>query len=118
MRVLHTCALSVVLSVSALAVPAQQSSAPLTDPAAASVDYVALREGMANQNKALVGDVTTQRAIVKRNQELLKESQKLDASNKKLIAEKQKLSEMNATLEKQRAALAASQGDTASSTTK
>ena len=118
MRILHTCALIVALTAPTLASGAQQASIPSTDPAAASVDYVALREGMANQNKALVGDVTTQRAIVKRNQELLKESQKLDASNKKLIAEKQKLSEMNATLEKQRAALAASQGDTASSTTK
>ncbi len=117
MRILHTCALIVVLTAPTLA-GAQQASIPSTDPAAASVDYVALREGMANQNKALIGDVTTQRAIVKRNQDLLKEAQKLDASNKKLLAEKQKLSEENANLEKQRAALAASQGDTASATTK
>ena len=114
MRTLYTCALLLVLS----AVPAMAQQSTTADPAAASVDYVALREGLSNQNKALSGDVIAQRAIVKRNQELLKESQKLDAANKKLIAEKQKLTEENANLEKQRAALAASQSDTATATTK
>jgi hypothetical protein len=115
MRVTHTAALLLALSTAALPAFAQQTTA---DPAAASVDYVALREGLSNQNKALAGDVVSQRAIVKRNQELLKEAQKLDAANKKLIAEKQKLTEENANLEKQRAALAASQSDTASATSK
>jgi len=119
MRVLHSCALFIALSTAALPAFAQQpQQSPSLDPAAASVDYVALREGLANQNKALTGDVATQKAIVQRNQGLLKEAQKLDAANKRLIAEKQKLAEENANLEKQRAALAASQGDTASATTK
>jgi len=118
MRPLHTCALAIVLSAISLPCLAQQTSTATADPAAASVDYVALREGLSNQNKALTGDVLAERAIVKRNQDLLKEAQKLDAANKKLIAEKQKLTEENANLEKQRAALAASQSDTASATSK
>ncbi len=112
MRVLHTCALFVALSSAALPVFAQSSQSTVADPAAASVDYLALREGLSNQNKALAGDVIAQRAIVKRNQDLLKEAQKLAAANTKLIAEKQKLTEENANLEKQRAALAASQTET------
>ncbi len=116
MRALHTCALILTLAATSLPVLAQQTAT--ADPAAASVDYVALREGLSNQNKALAGDVVSERAIVKRNQELLKEAQKLDAANKKLIAEKQHLTEENANLEKQRAALAASQSDTAAATSK
>ena len=75
----------------------------------ASVDYAALRERLAEQNKVLTNQVTTQRAIVKKNQELLKEAQKLDASNKKLSEEKKKLETENADLEKQRMALKSSQ---------
>ena len=74
----------------------------------ASVDYAALRERLAEQNKVLTNQVTTQRAIVKKNQELLKEAQKLDASNKKLSEEKKKLETPNADLEKQRMALKSS----------
>jgi hypothetical protein len=114
MRVLTTSALFLALSTAAVPAFAQNgpsSSATAADPAAASLDYVALKDGLMNQNKTLTGDVAMQRAIVKRNQDLLKEAQKLDAANKKLIAEKQKLNEENANLEKQRAALAASQGD-------
>jgi hypothetical protein len=96
MRAMHTCALILALSTAALPAFAQQSAS--ADPAAASVDYVALREGLSNQNKALTGDVIAERTIVKRNQDLLKEE--------------------NANLEKQRAALAASQSDTASATSK
>ena len=51
----------------------------------------------------------SQRAIVKKNQELLKEAQKLDASNKKLMEEKKRLETENVDLEKQRQALKASQ---------
>jgi hypothetical protein len=73
------------------------------------VDYAALRERLAEQNKLLTNQVTTQRAVVKKNQELLKEAQKLDASNKKLAEEKKKLETENADLEKQRMALKSSQ---------
>ena len=115
MRLLPTCAL--LLSLSAIPGFCQSNSAPTTDtqtalPANAndaSVDYAALRERLAEQNKVLTTQVTTQRAVVKKNQELLKEAQKLDASNKKLLEEKKKLETENIDLEKQRQALKASE---------
>jgi hypothetical protein len=112
MRVLHTCALFAALATVSYPALAQSTSTSATDPATASVDYQSLKEGLANQNKSLSGEVLSERAIVKRNQDLLKEAMKLDVANKKLLAEKQKLNEQNAALEKQRAALAASQADT------
>ena len=74
-----------------------------------SVNYAALRERLAAQNKTLQDQVNNQRAIVKKNQELLKEAQKLDASNKKLMEEKKKLETENADLEKQRQTLKSQQ---------
>jgi hypothetical protein len=114
MRLLPTCAL--LLSLSAVPGFCQSSNVTSTDSTAlpmnasdASVDYAALRERLAEQNKVLTNQVTTQRAIVKKNQELLKEAQRLDASNKKLSEEKKKLETENADLEKQRMALKSSQ---------
>ena len=80
MRFLPTCAL--LLSISAIPGFCQSNSTPTTDtqtalPANAndaSVDYAALRERLAQQNKVLTTQVTTQRAVVKKNQELLKEA--------------------------------------------
>jgi hypothetical protein len=122
MRFLPTCAL--LLSISAIPGFCQSNSTPATDtqtalPANAndaSVDYAALRERLAQQNKVLTTQVTTQRAVVKKNQELLKEAQKLDASNKKLMEEKKKLETENIDLEKQRQALKASQGQSQTQT--
>jgi hypothetical protein len=115
MRFLPTCAL--LLSLSAVPGFCQSNSASNTStlPANAndaSVDYAALRSRLAEQNKVLTDQVNTQRAIVKKNQELLKEAQKLDASNKKLMEEKKKLETENVDLEKQRMALKASQSPT------
>jgi predicted nuclease with TOPRIM domain len=116
MRVLPTCAL--LLSLSALPGLCQSNKTDNTTavmPANAndaSVDYAALRERLAEQNKVLTDQVTSQRAIVKKNQELLKEAQKLDASNKKLLEEKKKLETENVDLEKQRQALKSSQPQT------
>jgi hypothetical protein len=115
MRVMHTCALFAALATVSYPALAQSTSTSATDPATASVDYQSLKEGLANQNKSLSGEVLSERAIVKRNQDLLKEAMKLDAANRKLLAQKQKLNEQNAALEKQRAALAASQADTMNS---
>jgi len=111
MRVLPTCAL--LLSLSALPGLCQSSTdantaTPTALPANAndsSVDYSALRERLAAQNKVLQDQVTTQRASVKKNQLLLKDAQRLDASNKKLLEEKKKLEAENTDLEKQRQAL-------------
>src|ERR1700757_5548897 len=115
MRFLPTCAL--LLSLSAVPGFCQSNSASNSSmlPANAndaSVDYAALRSRLAEQNKVLTDQVNTQRAIVKKNQELLKEAQKLDASNKKLMEEKKKLETENVDLEKQRMALKASQSPT------
>jgi len=117
MRVLPTCAL--LLSLSAVPAFCQSSSVTTPDTTTAmpanasdsSVDYSALRERLAAQNKVLQDQVNTQRAIVKKNEILLKEAQKLDASNKKLQEEKKKLETENVDLEKQRMALKASQKD-------
>jgi DNA repair exonuclease SbcCD ATPase subunit len=118
MRFLPTCAL--LLSLSAVPAFCQSSNSASTDASTAlpanandaSVDYAALRERLAEQNKVLQNQVSTQRAIVKKNQELLKEAQRLDASNKKLSEEKKKLETENADLEKQRMALKSSQKPT------
>jgi hypothetical protein len=115
MRLIPTCAL--LLSLSAVPGLCQNSNGAATTtptvlPANAndpSVDYSALRERLAQQNKVLQDQVNTQRAIVKKNEILLKEAQKLDASNKKLEVEKKKLETENTDLEKQRQALKASQ---------
>ena len=117
MRLIPTCALLLSLS----AVPAFcQSSNPSTSSALSAdsndstTELTAMRERLASQNKALTDQVNTQRATVKKNQELLKEAQKLDASNKKLMEEKKRLEAQNSDLEKQRAALKASEkSDTA-----
>ena len=113
MRFLPTCAL--LLSLSAVPAFCQSNSSANTNSALPvnandpSVDYAALRQRLAEQNKMLTDQVTTQRNIVKKNQELLKEAQKLDASNKKLMEEKKRLETENVDLEKQRQALKASQ---------
>jgi predicted nuclease with TOPRIM domain len=106
MRVLPTCAL--LLSLSALPGFAQSNTLP-ANANDSSIDYSALRQRLADQNKVLTEQVTTQRSVVKKNQELLKEAQKLDASNKKLLEEKKKLEAENTDLEKQRQALKSSQ---------
>ena len=108
MRFLPTCAL--LLSLSALPGFAQ-SNLP-ANASDASIDYSALRQRLADQNKVLTEQVTNQRSVVKKNQELLKEAQKLDASNKKLLEEKKKLETENVDLEKQRMALKSSQSQT------
>jgi hypothetical protein len=113
MRFISTCAL--LLSLSAVPAFCQSSNPSSTstvlpmDANDTSVDYSALRERLATQNKALQDQVNVQRATVKKNQALLKDAQKLDASNKKLIEEKKRLEAENTDLEKQRMALKASE---------
>jgi hypothetical protein len=113
MRVLPTCALLLSLSaIPGFAQSNQSDNSSTVLPANAndaSVDYSALRQRLAEQNKTLTAQVTNQRSVVKKNQELLKEAQKLDASNKKLLEEKKKLEAANTDLEKQRQALKSSQ---------
>ena len=95
-----------------LSAPAFAQNAPSQDGAAAmaaSNTYSSLRDNLADQSTTLGNDVARQRAILKKNQELLKEAQRLDAVNKKMIAERQHMLQQNAELERQRAALAQTQ---------
>ena len=115
--------LALVLAASAIALPsfaqttgtASQTTAVST-PMAASSDYSALRDNLADQSQVLNSDVMTQRAILRKNQELLKEAQRLDATNKKMLAERQHMNQQNAELERQRAALAQTQAQIQSQT--
>ncbi len=114
MRQLSACVLFLALAstptFSQTTTPTAEAKAKLpADAADTSVDYAALREDLSRQNKVLTDQVATQRAIVKKNQELLKEAQKLQAANLKLAEEKHKLEAQNADLEKQRASLKALQ---------
>ncbi|SNS23337.1 hypothetical protein SAMN05421770_10198 [Granulicella rosea] len=94
--------------------PAATAAAIPANAADASIDYAALKEDVARQNKALTDQVAQQRAIVKKNQDLLKEAQKLQAANLKLVDEKKKLEAENAELDKQRQTLKAAQTPVAS----
>ncbi len=89
--------------------PAATTTAIPADASNPSIDYAALKEDVARQNKTLTDQVAQQRAIVKKNQDLLKEAQKLQAANMKLTDEKKKLEAQNADLDKQRQALKAAQ---------
>jgi septal ring factor EnvC (AmiA/AmiB activator) len=123
MRLLSACTLMIALSAApafAQTVASAATPAPLPVPAASaptaaaetpnpSVDYNALREDIARTNKSLTDQVANQRAIAKRNGDLLKEAQRLQAANLKLNEEKKKLQAENADLDKQRAALQAAQ---------
>jgi septal ring factor EnvC (AmiA/AmiB activator) len=91
--------------IASAAAPAATATAAPADASTASVDYAALREQVAKQNKTLTDQVAAQRAILKKNQDLFKEAQKIQAANLKLADEKKKLEAQNADLEKQREAL-------------
>ncbi len=114
---------ALVLAASAIALPsfaqttgtASQATTTST-PMAASSDYSALRDNLADQSQVLNSDVMTQRAILRKNQELLKEAQRLDATNKKMLAERQRMNQQNAELERQRASLAQTQTQVQSQT--
>ena len=94
---------------------AHQAAAPAVQSADGhdpSAEFVALRDRLATRNKELTGELGTQRALVKHNQDLLKEAERLDANNRKMEAEKQKLSAQNADLQKHRDALSAAPANT------
>ena len=108
MRKLSVCALLFVLTLA----PAFGQNGPTAAPApgvtsdSESAEFVALREQVARKNKELNDRLVAQRAIVKKNQELLKEAQRLQAANVKLLEEQKKLDAQSAELQKQGQALA------------
>jgi septal ring factor EnvC (AmiA/AmiB activator) len=86
-------------------VPTATSAAPSTAaPAAHSgpVDLTGFKESIANKNKALTDQVTSEKAIVKKNGEILQDAKKIDIANKKLEAQRKALEAQNAELDKER----------------
>ncbi len=78
--------------------------APAAAPAAHSgpVDLTGFKESIANKNKALNDQVSTERAIVKKNGEILQDAKRIDVANKKLEAQRKALEAQNAELDKER----------------
>jgi TolA-binding protein len=87
---------------SAAATSAAPSSSSTTS---SSPDHAALRNGLEQQNKALADQVDQQRAILKLNQALIKETEKLDDASKRLEDEKTRVAAITTELEKRREAL-------------
>jgi len=84
-------------------------SALPTDATNPSINYQALREDVARQNKTLTDQLNLQKSILKKNEDLLREAQRINAANMKLAEEQKKIVAQNQELEKQRESLAASQ---------
>jgi periplasmic protein TonB len=99
MRFLHT---SAVLIMSCGAVAALgQSTPPASIPAAttnskAPVDLTGFKEHIEAKNKALSDQVSTTKAIVKKNTAILEDAKRIDAENKRLMAERKALEAQNA----------------------
>jgi hypothetical protein len=66
------------------------------------VDLTGFKESIANKNKALNDQVATEKAIVKKNGEILQDAKKIDVANKKLEAQRKALEAQNAELDKER----------------
>ena len=83
------------------------SSAPATTaPAPAAqkgpIDLTGFKETISNKNKALNDQVASEKAIVKKNGEILQDAKKIDVANKKLEAQRKALEAQNAELDKER----------------
>ena len=86
------------------------SSAPATPTAAAPapvahtgpVDLTGFRESIASKNKSLNDQVSSERAIVKKNGEILQDAKRINVANKKLEAQRKALEAQNAELDKER----------------
>jgi hypothetical protein len=88
------------------------ASTAVTLPADASnpsIDYAALKDDLARQNKTMTDQLNVQRQILKKNQDLLKEAQRINAANLKLAEEQKKIAAENVELDKQRDNLKAAQ---------
>jgi hypothetical protein len=66
------------------------------------IDLTGFKESIANKNKALTDQVSSEKAIVKRNGEILQDAKKIDIANKKLEAQRKALEAQNAELDKER----------------
>jgi hypothetical protein len=125
MRFLPTCAVLISLCAavpafsqnSVLVAAGTPANAPASAPTTASapattaqapaaprgpVDLSGFKESIANKNKALNDQVATEKAIVKKNGEILQDAKKIDVANKKLEAQRKALEAQNAELDKER----------------
>jgi septal ring factor EnvC (AmiA/AmiB activator) len=115
MRLIPTSAMLLCLAVSIPAICQQTSdsnsaaTASANSAASSTPDHAALRSGLAQQNKLLQDQVEQQRAIVKMNEDLIKETQKLDDATKRFEDEKAKVAALSSELEKRREALKSAQ---------
>jgi hypothetical protein len=66
------------------------------------IDLTGFKETIANKNKALNDQVASEKAIVKKNGEILQDAKKIDVANKKLEAQRKALEAQNAELDKER----------------
>ncbi len=93
---------SVVLILSCGVVPAfsQNTTSSTTSSGATTtkgpVDLTGFREHIEEKNKTLTDQVTTTKAIVKKNTAILQDAKRIDADNKRLAAERKELDAQNA----------------------
>jgi hypothetical protein len=83
------------------ATPATQT-APAPAAQRGPIDLTGFKESIANKNKALTDQVGAEKAIVKKNGEILQDAKKIDVANKKLEAQRKALEAQNAELDKER----------------
>jgi len=112
MRLLRPCTLLLSLSVSLSTFSQNAQPAAASGADAAPVDLSSFRDDIAQKNKSLNDTVSVEKAIVKKNSEIIQDAKKIDAANKKLEAARRALEEQNAQFEKEREAMQAEQTDT------
>jgi len=78
------------------------ATAPVPAAQRGPIDLSGFKETIANKNKALTDQVGTEKAIVKKNGEILQDAKKIDVANKKLEAQRKALEAQNAELDKER----------------
>jgi hypothetical protein len=85
-------------------VPTSTSATPSATPPAprGPVDLSGFKETIENKNKALNDQVSSEKAIVKKNGEILQDAKRIDVANKKLEAQRKALEAQNAELDKER----------------
>jgi len=84
---------------------ASASAAPAAP--AGPVDLTGFKEVVEQRNKALSTQVNTEKAVVKKNGQIIQDAKKIAAANKRLEQERKQLEAQNAALDQQRQAMQA-----------
>jgi hypothetical protein len=105
------CQNTVLVAASPTTATANAPSTPAaTAPAAAPVgpiDLSGFKEIVEQKNKTLSNQVNTEKAVVKKNGQIIQDAKKIAAANKKLEEERKQLAAQNAALDQQRQAMQA-----------